>query len=106
MVADRASAQTPIPKLNIVMDVPSTAYFINGAMPVWDQPGPKNDRDLATALAAPFIWFYDGGDIPSKAVGMKLPKGSSYLLERQDGKLRIIHQWTIPHWHDKTTKYL
>jgi hypothetical protein len=103
----RPTLATPVPAVRLVEGDPPREVVLNGGMlsfavreaPTSDAMTPDAmapDAMARDAMASPFIWFYDGGAVAGRLVGLDLPRGASYLVSRDAKGVRIVKSWPLP----------
>ncbi len=89
----------PVPAVQFVAGAPPVHVIADGFLPRDATLGYRAElrkNDLATVLAAPFVWFRDGGKVASDLSGVELDPGASYLVAHQNGSTEIVHTWPFP----------
>ncbi len=54
------------------------------------------NKDIGTLLAAPYVWFQDGGQLATQLSGLKLPQGASYLVAHHGATAEVVRSWPFP----------
>ena len=95
----RLQSGPPTPEVSFVAGATPTHLLADSGMPrdaARGYPAAWRAPDLASQLAAPFVWFRDGGAVASDLAGLTLPPGASYLVTHTDGHAVIAHTWPFP----------
>jgi hypothetical protein len=95
----RLQAGPPVPAVAFISGVPPQHLLAESGLPrdasIGYPPGWR-DNDMVEQLAAPFVWFHDGGAEASRLAGLPLAAGASYLIARHDGAPAIVKSWPFP----------
>jgi hypothetical protein len=89
----------PVPVVTLLAGSPLTHLYAEAGQPrdasIGFAPGWR-EKDLEEQVAAPFVWFHDGGQAASQLAGMQLAPGASYLIAHQGGQSKLIKSWPFP----------
>lgn len=86
----------PTPEVSFIAGAAPTHFYADSGMPrdaARGYPPSWRETDLAAQLAAPFVWFRDGGKVASQLAGVPLDTGSSYLVSHAGGKTEVVRTW-------------
>jgi hypothetical protein len=90
----------PVPAVNFVAGSPPIHLVAESGLPRdagRGYPAEWRDKDFATILAAPFVWFQDGGPVASQMSGLTLAPGASYLIAHHGGAAaELVKAWPFP----------
>jgi hypothetical protein len=89
----------PLPDVSFIAGQPPIHLLAESGTPrdaAIGYPADWRDPDIAKQLAAPFVWFQDGGPVASQLAGMKLAQGASYLLAHRDSGAELVRTWPHP----------
>ncbi len=94
LVGLRPTETTPVPAVRLVEGDPPRAVVIDGATPTFDgHDAASAAAALHEAMAAPFVWFCEGGAAASRLAGLDLPTGASYLVANGPAGARLLRSW-------------
>jgi hypothetical protein len=87
----------PVPAVDFIAGSPPIHLLAESGLPrdaARGYPAEWREKDFATLVAAPFVWFRDGGPEASKLSGMSLAPGASYLIaHRGGGAGEVVKAW-------------
>ncbi len=90
----------PMPAVNFVAGSPPIHLVADSGLPRdagRGYPAEWRDKDFATILAAPFVWFQDGGPVASQMARLNLAPGASYLIVPHAGAAgELVKAWPFP----------
>lgn len=99
LLGEPADHGTPPPRIDIVAGTPAVHVRVAGALPEEPDsalPPPARERALAQALAAPYVWLWNGGPAASALLGSAVPRGRSALFARDATGLHRLRDWPTP----------
>ncbi len=86
----------PTPAVSFIAGSPPIHILANAGKPRDAGIGYSTDwqqKDIAAQLAAPFVWYQDGGAVASELAGMKLAPGASYLIAHHGATAELVKSW-------------
>ena len=89
----------PVPAVAFIAGSPPLHLLAESGLPrdaARGYPVGWREKDMQTLLAAPFVWFHDGGPQASQMAGMPLETGASYLIAHHDGTTDLVKSWPFP----------
>ncbi len=96
----RQGAWPPVPAVNLIAGSPPIHLVAESGLPRdagRGHPADWREKDFATLLAAPFVWFQDGGPVASQLSGLTLAPGASYLIAHHGGTAaELVKVWAFP----------
>jgi hypothetical protein len=95
----RLQQDKPVPEVGFIAGAPPLHLLAAGVMPrdaALGHPPDFRAKDMANQLAAPFVWFRDGGPVASQMSGLQLEPGASYLISHHDGATDLVKSWPFP----------
>jgi hypothetical protein len=119
LIGARSDSATPAPVVNLIAGIPPpreggkvldvgvpladglvlTRVLADGAPPRDGDLGvlPEHRRaDYDKMMAAPFVWFADGGEAARVLANITLAPGASYLLAHNGTTMRVVRRWPFP----------
>jgi hypothetical protein len=98
-VGPRLGPWSPMPTVQLVAGTPPTLVAADGFLPRDALNGyaeATRTTKLQAALAAPFVWFDNGGSAATALAGVPLDAGASYLVAHHGATSEIVHEWPFP----------
>ncbi len=95
----RIQAGHPVPTIAFIAGSPPTHLLAESGLPrdaALGYPPDFRDKDIAEQLAAPFVWYHDGGPEATQMAGLPLAAGASYLVAHKAGAAEIVKSWPFP----------
>lgn len=92
----RLQSGPPVPAVSFIAGSPPIHLLASGILPrdaATGYPPGWRETDMARQLAAPFVWYRDGGAVASELAGLPLAPGASYLVAHHGDKAEIVKSW-------------
>jgi hypothetical protein len=95
----RRQSGPPVPAVACIAGAPPQHLMAESGLPRdagRGYPTGWRETDMRMLLAAPFVWFHDGGPAASGMAGMPLETGASYLIAHRRGATDLVKSWPFP----------